>query len=65
MTKREPDNLTTPLPPEIEVEWSGCTHLDCLPQCWHGLESGYCERLAQFIRAHGRADGELTKPPEK
>lgn len=58
MTRRAPDNLTKPLPSEIEASWPGCAHLDCLPQCWHGLESGYCERLAQFIRgAHGEEAG--------
>lgn len=38
--------------------WSGCTHLDCLPACWHGLEDGHCARLAKEWE-HWRED-EMT-----
>lgn len=43
----EPDNLTIEYPPDFISEvWDGCSHLDCLPACWHSMEGGYCVRLA-------------------
>ena len=51
----QPDNLTKDYPQEFLELWDGCSHLDCLPACRIGLESGYCERLekafAQFSAA--------------
>lgn len=45
------DNLTRQYPKDFMATWAGCTHLDCLPECRHGLESGYCERLQRAWKA--------------
>lgn len=34
-------NLAKEYPPDFLTGWTGCSHLDCLPQCL----AGYCERL--------------------
>lgn len=39
-------NLIEKLPADFMQIWEGCSHLDCLPKCRHGLEDGHCERLA-------------------
>jgi hypothetical protein len=54
------DNLTIEYPPDFLAGWDGCSHLDCLPQCRLGLESGYCERIerafSDYQGAMERAD---------
>lgn len=36
---------------EFESEvWSGCTHLDCLPECRHAMEGSHCERFERAFR---------------
>lgn len=39
------DNLTKEYPLEFLEMWDGCGHLDCLPECRIGLETGYCARI--------------------
>ena len=39
------NNLTKKYPDDFLAVWDGCAHLDCLPECRHGLGTGYCERL--------------------
>jgi len=50
-----PGNLTQELPSDFLDSWGGCSHLDCLPKCWHGLEDGHCERLAKALGEYNDA----------
>lgn len=35
---------------QITDEWTGCTHLDCLPECTATSDGGHCERWARFTK---------------
>jgi len=50
------DNLTIEYPPDFLAVWDGCQHLDCLPQCRVGLESGYCERIELAFKKYQDAN---------
>jgi hypothetical protein len=51
-----PDNLTKEYPLEFLELWDGCGHLDCLPECRLGLETGYCARIEKAFAEFGAAD---------
>lgn len=59
MTRRR-GNLTKFYPLGGLDGWGGCSHLDCLPECWTSQDDGHCERLAQWLgqRAAGESERE-------